>query len=72
MDKYITLKLVFHTCACAIVYDRKSAQKELLYENYEIIFTEIKNIINRNYFYGCATLFLIKSKIINFTNIKYL
>jgi len=42
MDRYIILKAVFHTCAYAIVYDRKSVQKEeLLYESYEIIFTEI-------------------------------
>jgi len=42
MHRYIILKAVFHTCACAIIYDRKSARKEeLLYENYEIIFTEI-------------------------------
>jgi len=42
MNRYIILKAIFHTCACVIVYDRKSAQKEeLLYKNYEIIFTEI-------------------------------
>jgi len=42
MDGYIILKAVFHTCACAIDNDRKSAQKEeLLYEIYEIIFTRL-------------------------------